>query len=211
MQIDPNEGFVDGELDGLPFDESQEGIKITFNEDTGNIDIRVLGCIPMDDTIVCLDHLKNIEDCSGNINIVIDSVGGFVNPVAILCGALLKTKAKVHGTILNQAGSCAAWIAGCCDTIEIQPYTIFLLHKIYVEFVEGDTSSNQYTSSIKLHKNGMYALNTYLAGFLSQKETSAYEMGMDIYLEAEQIVKRWPAHKEQLVRIKNEYKSLLLQ
>lgn len=154
-------------------------------------------------TKVCFRLNKAIEDSSyyqnildrielltenDEVSIYIDTVGGNLEGCLALCDALQSSPAEVTGIITNKAYSAGAFIALCCDNIEVRPYARMMLHSF-----TGGFGGKDHEIELDYNFNKKYIrqfLHNCVEGFLSEEEIDAMFNGKDWWFDAQQISER---------------------
>lgn len=140
--------------------------------------------------------LSRLESLTENdcIELVIDSVGGDLDGCIAICDAIMSTPAEVTGILVNRAYSAGAFIALCCDNLEVRPYARMMLHSYSGGFAGKDHEIDLDYSFNKAYIRNF--LSSCCFGFLSDQELEAMFNGKDWWFDAEQIVTRLEQRQE---------------
>lgn len=142
------------------------------------------------------DLLSRLESLGQEdaVELVIDSVGGDLDGCIAICDALMATPATVTGILVNRAYSAGAFIALCCDNLEVRPYARMMTHTFRGGFggkgneVESDFVFNN-TYIRKFISDCSY-------GFLSSEELDEMFAGRDFWFNSTQIIERLNKRQE---------------
>jgi len=124
-----------------------------------------------------------------SITVHINNPGGYLSAANMLYTAMKKCKATIHGVLSGTVASAATVLTMACDTIEVAPYTEFLIHN-YSGGVAGkgkeakdqmDFVNNEINESFR----------DYYKGFLSEEEISDVIDDHDIWLNSREVLERW--------------------
>lgn len=134
--------------------------------------------------------LSRLESLSENdaIELVIDSIGGDLDGCIAICDAIMATPASVTGILVNRAYSAGAFIALCCDNLEVRPYARMMLHNYSGRFggkgheIDLDYSFNKGY----IHK----FLSDCCYGFLAEEELDDMFNGKDWWFDSSEIISR---------------------
>lgn len=142
------------------------------------------------------DLLDRIELLTENdqVELIIDSVGGDLEGCIAICDALQSTPAEVTAIITNRAYSAGAYIALCCDNIEVRPYARMMLHSFSGGFSGKDHEIElDYTFNKEYIRN---FLGSCAEGFLDDEELEQMYNGKDFWMAAPEIMERLIQRRE---------------
>lgn len=119
----------------------------------------------------------------------INTPGGVIDSANMLCYAMEKSAAKIHGILTGTVASAGTLITMYCDTIEISDGCSFMIHN-YSGGIAGKGHE------IKAQQKFMDAeLNRYFTkvygGFLTPAEITSVIEGKDIWLSKHEVEERW--------------------
>lgn len=142
--------------------------------------------------------LSRIESLSKNdaVELVIDSVGGSLDGCIAICDALQSTPASVTGILVNRAYSAGAFIALCCDNLEVRPYARMMLHSF-----SGGFSGKDHEIELDYSFNKEYIrdfLSDCCFGFLEEEELDEMFNGKDWWFNASDIIMRLQKRRQTL-------------
>lgn len=150
------------------------------------------------------DLLSRIEALSENdaVELVIDSVGGSLDGCIAICDAIMATPADVTGIIINRAYSAGAFIALCCDNLEVRPYARMMLHSFSAGFSGKDHEIELDWSFNKEYIRNF--LSDCCFGFLEEEELEAMFNGKDWWFNSQDIISRLQQRQEILDALSNQ-------
>ena len=137
-----------------------------------------------------------LETAKDNQTVIlhINTAGGHIDSAFKVISAIKRSKAKVVARLTGTVASAGTIIAVSCSEIEIEDFTAFMIHNYsggtggkgheirdYVDF-----SDKNITSTFK----------TIYAGFLTPRELTAVIKGKDMWMNSEEVRKRWNKMKE---------------
>ena len=139
-----------------------------------------------------LDRIEMLGE-NDEIEVVIDSVGGDLDGCIAICDALQATEATVTGILVNRAFSAGAFIALCCDNLEVRPNARMMIHSYSGGYVGKD-----HELELDFMFNKQF-IRKFLArcceGFLDEKELAEMYNGKDWWFNFEDIVERLKARQ----------------
>lgn len=142
------------------------------------------------------DLLSRLESLTENdaVELVIDSVGGDLDGCIAICDAIMSTPASVTGILVNRAYSAGAFIALCCDDLEVRPYARMMLHSYSGGFAGKD---HEIDLDYNFNKNYIRNfLSSCCFGFLDEEELEAMFNGKDWWMDSSEIVERLQQRQE---------------
>ena len=139
-----------------------------------------------------LDRIEMLGE-NDEIEVVIDSVGGDLDGCIAICDALQATEATVTGVLVNRAFSAGAFIALCCDNLEVRPNARMMFHSY-----SGGYAGRDHEIDLDYSFNKQF-IRKFLArcceGFLDEKELAEMYNGKDWWFNFEDIVERLKARQ----------------
>lgn len=142
-----------------------------------------------------LDRIEMLGE-NDEIEVVIDSVGGDLDGCIAICDALQTTEATVTGILVNRAFSAGAFIALCCDNLEVRPNARMMIHSY-----SGGYAGKDHELELDFMFNKQF-IRKFLArcceGFLDEKELAEMYNGKDWWFNFEDIVERLKNRQELL-------------
>lgn len=142
------------------------------------------------------DLLSRIESLgeSDEVQLIIDSVGGDLDGCIAICDAIMATPAQVTGILVNRAYSAGAFIALCCDSLEVRPYARMMTHT----FRGGFGGKGNEVESDFVFNNGYIRkfISDCSYGFLSKDELEDMFNGRDFWFDSTQVIERLKRRQE---------------
>ena len=123
------------------------------------------------------------------IHIYINSTGGNLAAANAIIEGLKFTRADVTGILLGDTHSAASMIALNCHNIIVTDSATMMIHTAYTGN-EGIISNMQIYSEFA-RKNIEKLLHDTYEGFLSPSEIDKVKLGLEIWLDSEEIKKRY--------------------
>lgn len=138
--------------------------------------------------------LDNAYPCD-QINLHINTPGGVIDSAFKIIYSLNNTNAHTTAILTGTVASAGSMIALSCHDIEIAPFTQFMLHNYSGGTVGKGHEVRDYVkfSDKQLNK----ALSTIYKGFLTPQEIHDVIEGKDMWMDDEEVMKRWRAMKGQ--------------
>lgn len=136
------------------------------------------------------DLLSRLESLSENdaIELIIDSIGGDLDGCIAICDAIMATPASVTGILVNRAYSAGAFIALCCDNLEVRPYARMMLHTYRGSFGGKDNEVDSDYNFNKAYIRKFISDCSY--GFLTDEELDQMFAGRDYWFDSSEIISR---------------------
>lgn len=134
-----------------------------------------------------LDRIELLGE-NDEVVVTIDSVGGDLDGCIALCDVLQATEATVTGVLVNRAYSAGAYIALCCDNIEVRPNARMMLHSF-----SGGFAGKDHEIELDYTFNKQYIrdfLSACCEGFLTEDELHEMYNGKDFWMAAPEIIER---------------------
>lgn len=124
-----------------------------------------------------------------SITLHINNDGGYLNAANMLYYAMKQCKASIHGILSGTVASAATVLTMACDTIEVAPYTEFMIHN-YSGGVHG--KGKEAKDQMDFVNNEINAaFREYYNGFLTEDEIADVIDDHDIWLNSNQVLERW--------------------
>lgn len=142
------------------------------------------------------DLLSRIESLgeSDEVQLIIDSVGGDLDGCIAICDAIMATPAQVTGILVNRAYSAGAFIALCCDSLEVRPYARMMTHTYRGSFGGKD---NEVDSDYNFNKAYIRKfISDCCYGFLSSTELDEMFAGRDFWFNSTEVIERLKRRQE---------------
>lgn len=142
-----------------------------------------------------LVHRLGIAYIGDTFTFVINNGGGVADSAFQIIDAMRTSKATVHGKISGCVASAATIITMECDTIEVAPYTQFMIHN-YFHNTQG--TGNQVKEYVNFTDSEFRkAVKEIYKGFLSEAEMEQVSSDdKELWYCAEETVERWARHVE---------------
>lgn len=149
------------------------------------------------------EHLEQIEavrNATENDIVEIYTIacgGGYVNSIVPLCNAIASTPAHTVCFIEGHNSSAGTFPAMVCDSVEVGPYSSFMLHCASGGTGFG-TMVNSAESAKFFEKQYGDLLEDIYYGFITPEEARMLHDGRELYLAADQIQERLQRRAELL-------------
>lgn len=149
---------------------------------TGNIEE------PYDYSKLC--HMLYTANEYDEFRIVINSLGGVLDSAFMIVDAIKNTKAKTTCRLTGTVASAATIVALSCDELETSSNLSFMIHNYSASGVHGkghEMKARQNFVDRELNRS----FQEFYSGFLSVDEIEDVIEGKDIWLNNEEVEKRW--------------------
>jgi len=124
-----------------------------------------------------------------NINILIDSPGGFLSGAQMIITGLQTTEATTLAVVVDMAASAATMIALACDDMVMREHSHFMIHA--ASFGYG-AKLHELQSFIEFNiPQTKKLLTSVYSPFMSPSEIDLMIAGKDYYFDAEETAVRW--------------------
>lgn len=159
----------------------------------------ISGVIKEAENYIDMIHIIRNASPADQVVIHINSVGGVLDTALQITGAMIESEASITCSVEGSCMSAATLIFLAADNFQVNEHSIFMLHN-YSSGAYGkggelfDQISHEKVWSTKL-------LNSVYAGFLTKKEIRSILDNKDIYMDAEEAIKRL---KKRLKRIEKK-------
>lgn len=140
-----------------------------------------------------LDHISMLGE-NDEVEVIIDSIGGDLDGCIALCDALQTTQATVTGVMVNRAFSAGAFIALCCDNLEVRPNARMMLHSY-----SGSFGGKDHEIDLDYNFNKNYIRKFFAScceDFLTEEELDQMYNGKDLWFDNMEIVERLKLRQE---------------
>jgi len=134
-----------------------------------------------------LDRIELLTE-NDEVVVTVDSVGGDLDGCIALCDVLQATEATVTGILINRAYSAGAYIALCCDNLEVRPNARMMLHSF-----SGGFAGKDHEIELDYTFNKQYIrdfLSACCEGFLTEDELHEMYNGKDFWMASPEIISR---------------------
>lgn len=136
--------------------------------------------------------LDTIED-DMNVVLHISTNGGHLDSAFKILASLRKCKAPVKAVLSGTVASAGTIIALGCDEVECEDYTSFMIHN-YSSGVSG--KGNEMVDYLNFtDKTLKKTFKEIYGGFLTDREITSVIKGKDMWLDKEEVDKRWARKK----------------
>jgi len=124
---------------------------------------------------------------------IINNGGGVADSAFSLIHAMNESKAMIHGKISGLVASAATIISMACDTLEVAPYSQFMIHN-YFHGTQGTGSQvKEYVNFTD--REFTKAVKELYIGFLSEAEmVQVSSDDKELWFGAEETEERWAKH-----------------
>lgn len=124
----------------------------------------------------------------------ITTPGGSLDSATSLLYAMKNSKAHIHGILSGEVASAGTILTTGCDTIEVAPFTSFMVHYYSAKVNgKGNEIKQQQAFIEKMLENMMY---TVYSGFLTDEEIASVIEGKDYWFTPEETQTRFTNLKE---------------
>lgn len=137
-----------------------------------------------------------LEDAKkGDVVILhINTGGGYIDSAFKIISSIKRSKAKVIARLTGTVASAGTIIALSCDDVEVEDFTHFMIHN-YSTGTRG--KGHEVMEYINFNDRALKKTFTKIySGFLKPTEIKAVIDGRDMWLEAEDVRKRWKSKKK---------------
>lgn len=123
------------------------------------------------------------------IYLILNTPGGYLHTAKAILAGIYETKAEVIGICMGTVASAGTIIALQCDSLIIMPHTSFMIH----QYSGGAIGKGQEIyAQVEFDKKHLTQFYTEVYDtFLTPSEIERVVYGQDIYLDADEIEKRW--------------------
>ena len=128
------------------------------------------------------------------VNLHINTGGGYIDSAFQIVDAIKKSQAFVHAHIVGTVASAGTIVALSCDELEVAQFTQFMIHN-YSTGTHG--KGHEVMDYINFNdKTLKEVFKQIYKGFLTDKEIVAVLNGKDMWLNSEDVAKRWLKYQE---------------
>jgi ATP-dependent protease ClpP protease subunit len=124
-----------------------------------------------------------------NLNVLIDSPGGYLSGANMIITGLNSTKARTTAIVTDMAASAATIIALACDELVMTEYSHFMIHA--VAFGSGGKLHEVASHTEFTIKKSRDLITNVYKDFLTPEEIQQVIDGKDIYLDEDDTMLRW--------------------
>lgn len=123
------------------------------------------------------------------VTLHINNGGGIIDAAFMIIDAIKKSKAQVHAVLSGTVASAATVITLACDTIEVVPYTSFMIHN-YSSGTQG--KGHEMKAYMDFNNSELNnAFKDIYAGFLTEDEMQSVIDGKDMWMGQAEVLERW--------------------
>jgi len=150
-----------------------------------------------------LVHRLNNAYIGDEFVFVINNGGGDANAAFMLVNAMERSNAIIRGKLSGIVASAATIITMACNTIEVAPYTQFMIHN-YFHGTQG--TGNQVKEYVNFTDSEFrVAVKELYAGFLTEAEMNQVSNDdKELWYGAEETGERWANKKKHDMEVTNE-------
>ena len=137
------------------------------------------------------NELCHVLKCATSDNIIhihINTHGGVVDSALMIADAITKSKASVCAHLSGTVASSGTMIALACNEFVVSPQLAFMIHNYSGGMAGKGHELKARQNFMDHHLNGVFT--TFYLGFLTQKEIADVIDGTDIWMGAEEVLKR---------------------
>lgn len=137
-------------------------------------------------------HLLEMGRPQDHFTFRINSPGGFVHSMQSLIPAMKECESHITTVAEGEVMSAATALFFAGDSYVVKPYSLFMFH-------DGSSCSHGKLNETKMWTDAQLELlnimhKQIIQPYLSEEEIDAFQSGIDLYLKAEDIVKRIKKH-----------------
>ncbi len=119
----------------------------------------------------------------------INTGGGYIDSAFKIIASIRRSKAKVIARLTGTVASAGTIISLSCDDVEVEDFTHFMIHN-YSTGTRG--KGHEVMDYINFNDKALKKTFTYIySGFLKPNEIKAVIDGRDMWLDADDVRKRW--------------------
>lgn len=119
----------------------------------------------------------------------INTGGGYIDSAFKIIASIKRSKAKVIARLTGTVASAGTIISLSCDDIEVEDFTHFMIHN-YSTGTQG--KGHEVLSYINFNDKSLRrTFGIIYAGFLNEREVKDVLSGNDMWLDADDVRKRW--------------------
>jgi len=156
---------------------------------TGNIEE------PYDYSKLC--HMLYSANEYDEFKIVINSLGGILDSAFMIVDAIKNSKAKITCRLTGTIASATTIIALSCDELETSSNLSFMIHNYSASGVHGKGHEMKARQNF-IDKELNRSFEEFYSGFLTEKEIEDVIEGKDIWLNNQEVEKRWKNKKKSI-------------
>lgn len=156
--------------------------------------------VPIDEAVKEASYYRSVtygisELSEGDIvEFNINSPGGNLNGLIALLSAISETEAHVVANITGECHSAASILALNCDEIRVSPHCTMLVH--HVSFSTGGKAADIRAYVNHLNENTEELLRKTYTHFLSESEIENVLNGLQLWLDADEVIARLEKKQE---------------
>ena len=132
-----------------------------------------------------------------DIRLHISTPGGVIDGALFIIDAINLSKAKVTGYLTGTVASAGTIIALACDELIVGEHITFMIHNYSSSGIHGKGHElKAYQNFIDSHLEA--AFRSFYRGFLTTKEMTSVIDGQDIWMNEDEVARRWARRKATL-------------
>lgn len=168
---------------------------IHFNEGSSNV-FRVYLTAPIEEAFEYNELLEVFDAAKDGdkIYLILNTPGGYVHTAKAILAGIYNTNATVIGVCMGAVASVGTIIALQCDELIIMPHTHFMIHQYSGGVIGKGQEIYAQVEFDKKHLTQFYG--EVYDTFLTPSEIERVVYGQDIYLDVDEILKRWALVQE---------------
>ena len=124
------------------------------------------------------------------INLHINTPGGVIDGALFIIDAINKTPAVVTAFLTGTVASAGTIIALACDNVVASAHLSFMIHNYSSSSIQGKGHELRAYQQF-IDSNLENAFRDFYKGFLTEKEITSVIDGQDLWMNAEEVRKRW--------------------
>lgn len=164
-------------------------VPVLVDEDKKIIDAYLTNAIEEPYIYNELCYLLRSTDADYTVNLHINCPGGIIDSAFMIAQAIKESKATVVANLSGTVASAGTLLALTCDELKLTPHLSFMIHN-YSGGMAGkghEMKARQKFTDDHLNAAFMH----FYSGFLSEEEMEKVIEGTDLWMNTEEVAKRW--------------------
>ena len=129
-----------------------------------------------------------------NVTLHINTAGGYIDSAFKIIASIKRSKAKITARLTGTVASAGTIIALSCDDLVVEDFTSFMVHN-YSGGAGG--KGHEIIDYVNFSdKNITTTFKKIYSGFLTPRELTQVIRGKDMWMDSEEVRKRWAKMKE---------------
>lgn len=158
--------------------------------DNGDLEVYLTDSIdePLAYNELC--HRLRLAPASSTVTLHINTPGGIIDSALMIIDAIRASKARVIGYLTGTVASAGTIIALACENIIVGDHTTFMIHNYSASGIHGKGHEIKAYQTF-VDANLEAAFRSFYSGFLSTKEMTSVIDGQDLWLNKDEVMRRW--------------------